>query len=87
MNAKYDRVAKQTGARVLSFTGFDSVPSDIGTMALSRKFAAKFGGKTPKYVDFIVTKMNAEAQVIHSFLFVSLLPPLFSSSTFFSHSI
>ena len=32
-------------------------------MALSRKFSAKYGGKTPTHVDLVVTKVNGEAQV------------------------
>ncbi len=35
--------AKQTGARIVHACGFDSIPSDLGTWAAQREFAARFG--------------------------------------------
>ena len=47
-------------------------------MALARKFSAKFGGKTPRYVDCVITKAMGEFQVLFLyFLFLFLLFYLF----------
>jgi len=35
--------AVQTGARIVHACGFDSIPSDLGTWAAQREFAARFG--------------------------------------------
>ncbi|KNC77632.1 hypothetical protein SARC_09913 [Sphaeroforma arctica JP610] len=58
--AKYNKVAVETGARVVSFTGFDSVPADVGTIEVVKKFKAKFG-KAPAQVDCVYSKLGGEA--------------------------
>ncbi|KNC73749.1 hypothetical protein SARC_13692 [Sphaeroforma arctica JP610] len=35
---KYDKLAVQTSARIVSFTGFDSVPADVGTATVGGTF-------------------------------------------------
>eukprot|EP01134_Creolimax_fragrantissima_P005199 CFRG5199T1 len=61
MSAKYNKLALATGARIVSFTGFDSVPADIGTLAVVKKFKAKFN-KAPERVDLVVTNMGGGFQ-------------------------
>ena len=36
--------AQRTGARIVHTCGFDSIPSDLGTWAVQRAFAERFGG-------------------------------------------
>lgn len=38
MEAKYGELAKQSGAMIIPFSGFDSVPADIATYILASKF-------------------------------------------------
>ena len=40
---KYGDVAAQNKARIVSFCGFDSVPSDLGTYMMASEFKEKFG--------------------------------------------
>ncbi len=39
----HDQRARQTGARIVHTCGFDSIPSDIGTLATQQEFKARFG--------------------------------------------
>lgn len=39
----HHETAKQTGARIVCSSGFDSIPSDLGTWATQQAFIAKFG--------------------------------------------
>jgi short subunit dehydrogenase-like uncharacterized protein len=43
MLAKYEDAAKQSGARIVHCSGFDSIPSDLGTYYLQQQAKAKFG--------------------------------------------
>ena len=43
MLAAYEETAKRTGARIVHCSGFDSVPSDLGTYFLQKKAKEKFG--------------------------------------------
>ena len=40
---KYETTAKQTGARIVHCSGFDSIPSDLGVYFLQQQAKAKFG--------------------------------------------
>ncbi|MFY0641771.1 MAG: saccharopine dehydrogenase NADP-binding domain-containing protein [Bermanella sp.] len=40
---KYETTAKQTGARIVHCSGFDSIPSDLGVYFLQQQAQAKFG--------------------------------------------
>lgn len=40
---RYHERARQTGARIVHCCGFDSIPSDIGVLALQREALARFG--------------------------------------------
>jgi short subunit dehydrogenase-like uncharacterized protein len=40
---KYETSAKQTGARIVHCSGFDSIPSDLGVYFLQQQAQAKFG--------------------------------------------
>ncbi|MFT5594175.1 MAG: short subunit dehydrogenase-like uncharacterized protein [Oceanicoccus sp.] len=40
---KYETTAKQTGARIVHCSGFDSIPSDLGVYFLQQHAQAKFG--------------------------------------------
>ncbi len=55
---KYDETAKQTGATLISFSGFDSIPSDIGTYFAVKEFKEKFG-TTAKSVTATVYKAKS----------------------------
>ncbi|HEY0254341.1 MAG TPA: saccharopine dehydrogenase NADP-binding domain-containing protein, partial [Kofleriaceae bacterium] len=39
----HDEQARQSGARIVHASGFDSIPSDLGTWATQQAFIAKFG--------------------------------------------
>jgi len=41
MIAKYDQTAKQNKARIVSFCGFDSIPSDVGCYLIARQMRDK----------------------------------------------
>jgi short subunit dehydrogenase-like uncharacterized protein len=43
MLAAYEETAKRTGARIVHCSGFDSIPSDLGTYFLQRKSKEKLG--------------------------------------------
>ncbi len=43
MISLYEDTAKQTGARIVHCSGFDSIPSDLGTYYLQQQAKAKFG--------------------------------------------
>lgn len=44
---KYEPQAKQTGARIVHCTGFDSIPSDLGVYHLQREAKSTFGKHCP----------------------------------------
>jgi short subunit dehydrogenase-like uncharacterized protein len=50
MIAKYDDVARKSGARIVSFCGHDSIPWDLSTYMLANKL--KEGGEDLVKVDF-----------------------------------
>ena len=41
---RYEQDARQTGARIVNSCGFDSIPSDLGTLFIQEKFKEKYGG-------------------------------------------
>ena len=43
MYNRFERLAKDSGARIVHQAGFDSVPSDVGTYLASRAFTEQFG--------------------------------------------
>ncbi|MDO9235296.1 MAG: saccharopine dehydrogenase NADP-binding domain-containing protein [Aquabacterium sp.] len=43
MMKRYEEVAQQTGARIVNFCGFDSIPSDMGVHYLQREAQRRFG--------------------------------------------
>jgi len=54
MYNKYEKKAKQTGARIVHHCGFDSIPSDIGTMLAAKAFREKFG-KDAEKVEMVIS--------------------------------
>ncbi len=45
---KYEHVAKQSGARIVHCTGFDSIPSDLGVYHLQREAKKRLGSNCSK---------------------------------------
>ncbi|PXW73379.1 short subunit dehydrogenase-like uncharacterized protein [Blastomonas natatoria] len=45
---RYDAAAKQSGARIVFSTGFDSIPFDLGVLMLQKECVAKFGKPAPR---------------------------------------
>lgn len=43
MLKEHEQAAKDSGARIISFCGFDSVPSDLGVYLLQKKAVARYG--------------------------------------------
>ena len=53
MRAKYGSLAKASGASLVSTSGVDSLPSDIGILEVVRKFKENHGN-VPDRVDVLV---------------------------------
>ena len=53
MRAKYGSLARASGASIVSTTGVDSIPSDIGVLNVVRKFKERFN-KDPERVDNLI---------------------------------
>jgi short subunit dehydrogenase-like uncharacterized protein len=47
MLLRYERVAQRTGARIVSFCAFDSIPSDLGVYFLQQESKSKFASFLP----------------------------------------
>ena len=45
---KYDAAAKESGARIVFSTGFDSIPFDLGVLMLQKECVARFGKPAPR---------------------------------------
>lgn len=45
--------AVATGARIVHFCGFDSIPSDLGTWALQQEMIARFGGPAESVTNYV----------------------------------
>jgi len=45
---KYDSAAKESGARIVFSTGFDSIPFDLGVYMLQQQCKARFGKPAPR---------------------------------------
>ena len=52
IDAHHDR-AVATGARIVHFCGFDSIPSDLGTWALQQEMIARFGGPAHDVTNYV----------------------------------
>jgi short subunit dehydrogenase-like uncharacterized protein len=52
IDAHHDR-AVATGARIVHFCGFDSIPSDLGTWALQQEMIARFGGPAHSVTNYV----------------------------------
>ncbi len=57
---KYEESAKQSGARIVHCTGFDSIPSDLGVHHLQREAKKRFG-KTCHQVKLRIKNMRGAA--------------------------
>ena len=53
MRAKYGALARTTGASIVSTSGYDSIPSDLGVLNVVKKFKERHG-KAPERVDNLV---------------------------------
>ncbi len=45
---KYDAAAKESGARIVFSTGFDSIPFDLGVLMLQKECVSRFGKPAPR---------------------------------------
>lgn len=45
--------AVESGARIVNFCGFDSIPSDLGTWALQQEMIARFGGPASRVTNYV----------------------------------
>lgn len=52
---RYDATAKASGARIVHACGFDSIPSDLGTMLVQEAFKGRFG----RYADKVTAYYGA----------------------------
>jgi short subunit dehydrogenase-like uncharacterized protein len=61
MASKHHAKAQETGARLVPGAGFDSVPSDLGTYLIVRRFQEQFG-TSPTRVNMYVTGLKGGLQ-------------------------
>lgn len=52
IDAHHQRAA-DTGARIVHFCGFDSIPSDLGTWALQQEMLRRFGGPASRVTNYV----------------------------------
>jgi short subunit dehydrogenase-like uncharacterized protein len=57
---KYENVAKQTGARIVHCTGFDSIPSDLGVFMLQKTAIERFS-KPAQHIKMRVRRIKGAA--------------------------
>lgn len=48
MLSRYEETARQSGARIVHCSGFDSIPSDLGVLFLQREAIRRFGQPCPR---------------------------------------
>merc|ERR1712127_728302 len=58
---KFESVAKSTGARIVHQAGFDSVPSDIGSLFAAQSFTERFG-REPEQIQMFVSVRGGGVQ-------------------------
>ncbi|EDQ88715.1 uncharacterized protein MONBRDRAFT_37312 [Monosiga brevicollis MX1] len=58
MKQQYQEAAVKSGAKIVSLCGFDSIPSDLGTMRAVEAYRAAHAGANPQRVDTFVTKLK-----------------------------
>lgn len=61
MESEHHALAKETGARIVPGSGFDSIPSDVGTYLVVKKFKERYG-VAPSRVDNFVLGMKGGFQ-------------------------
>lgn len=68
MMDKYEAMAKKSGAKIIPFCGFDSIPSDIGVFALCNHIQKKFFSLTDSVKGAFTIKGGLNGGTLHSMI-------------------